>query len=494
MRERCAVRSEPLRRVAVIGGGVAGLSAAFHLEQSAAERGLPLAVSVFEHGARPGGKLTSQREDGYVVEWGPNGFLDSEPATLRLVARLGLDADLRQSSDAARHRFLLIGGRLRELPLSPPAFLKSDILPLSAKLRMAGELFLPARPADALNGNDESIDAFGRRRLGARFAETLLDPMVKGVFGGDSRRLSLAACFPRMVELESRYGGLIKAMFKLQRERKRNGARLAGGGAGGPSGVLHSFAGGMQTLVEALAGALQGELHVNAGITRVSSEGGAWYLDTSSRRHGPFDALLDASPAHRAARHQPDEALASELAGIRYAPMAVVTLAYDAADVAHALDGFGMLVPTSEQRRLLGVLWSASIFPDRAPAGKKLLRCMAGGAGDPRILDLDDRALVDLALSELRHLYGLRGNPERVWVIRHARAIAQYEVGHAARLARIDGLLAKLPGLWLAGSSYRGVSVNHCVAEAERVSEKILSWLGASGAKEEGRASVASLL
>ena len=245
-----------MQRVAVIGGGVAGLATALALRDRARASGAAVAVTVFEKDTQSGGNLRTINQGGWQFEWGPNGFLDNEPATLRLVDRLGLRPRLLRSNDAARHRFLLVNGRLEEIPLSPKAFLSSRLLSAGGKLRMAGELLVPRRRdlgrAAADPATDETIDQFGERRLGREFADVMLDPMVKGVFGGESKQLSLAAAFPRMVELERDHGGLFRAMIALGREKRRRGRRTDAG----PTGVLHSFDGGMAVLVDALAAAL----------------------------------------------------------------------------------------------------------------------------------------------------------------------------------------------------------------------------------------------
>ncbi len=470
---------EATNRVAIVGGGVAGLATAYDLEKDARKRGLSVAVTVYEAAAEVGGNLQTRQQDGFLLEAGPNGWLDNEPATTRLIHRLGLQDQLLRSEDATRHRFVYSRGRLRALPLTPPAFLKSDVLPLGAKLRMAAELFVPARGdlgRAALDpSSDETVYAFGRRRLGPAFAETLLDPMVKGIFGGDARRLSLAAAFPRMVELERDHGGLLRAMFKLARQRRRDGKTTAS--AAGPGGTLYSFGRGMAVLPRRLRDALRGEVRTGEPVHRLRRGDEGWWILAGERERGPFVAVVDAAPAHAAALHVPDAELGQLLAGIQYAPMAVISLAFPRDQVAHPLHGFGMLNPTAERRRLLGVLWSTSIFQGRAPDGMVLLRCMAGGASQPEIMAQSDEELVRICREELDSLYGLQGAPAGVWIVRHLQAIAQYEPGHLARLAGIAQALRHWPGLFLTGSSYRGISVNHCVAAAESTAAAVLDWL-----------------
>jgi oxygen-dependent protoporphyrinogen oxidase len=470
--------------IAVVAGGIAGLATALDLLNAAAAAERPLRVTVFEKADTPGGNLQTLREDGWQLEWGPNGFLDSEPATLRLVHRLGLDDELLPSSDATRHRFLLVNGRLCEIPTSPPAFLKSRMLGWGAKLRMAGELLIPPRRdlgrAAEDPTTDETVDQFGRRRLGKAFAETMLDPMVKGIFGGNSRRLSLAAAFPRMVELEREHGGLFRAMIALGRKRKAEGKA---GTDAGPSGVLTSFKGGMGALVDAAAAVLEADercdLRLGAPVTRITRAADAWHVGGTGFDMGPFDAVVDAAPAHAAAGHLRESlpTVSALLSRIPFAPMAVVALGFERGAVKHDLNGFGVLIPTREKRELLGALWTSSIFAGRAPDGKVLIRAMAGGADNPRIMDLDDAALATLVMAELRPLLRIKGNPAMVRIIRHKRAIAQYEPGHLALLAGVERELAQTRGLYLTGASYRGIAVNACAKEAEELAARVLADL-----------------
>ena len=475
------------RRIAVIGGGVAGLATARHIVDGARAARRRVSVTVFEKNDAPGGHLRTIRDGDWQLEWGPNGFLDNEPATLRLVERLDLNGALLRSSDAARKRFLLSGGRLQELPSSPPAFIKTGLLSPLAKLRVACE-FLVRKRAGLDDPNpapeaDETIYDFGVRRLGREFAEVFLDPMVKGVFGGDARELSLAAAFPRMVELERDHGGLFKALIAISKQKKK-------AADAGPSGTLHSFRGGMAALIDALVGSLDGdddaEVRTSAPVTGLTRDDAGWTVTTDDASHGPFDAVVDASPAHEAAGHAPGPELRELIGGIDYSPMAVVTLGFTRDDVGHDVDGFGHLIPTREGHRLLGALWTSSIFSDRAAGGHVLIRAMAGGPRDPHILDLDDDALVALAVAELTPVLDLRSMPVRSWVIRHPHAIAQYRPGHLRRLKDLDQALAAWPGLVLTGSSYRGISVNYCAKEAEIAAARILDHLASAPAAAEG--------
>jgi len=487
-----APRSDNTPTVAVIAGGVAGLATALDIRDRARDAGLDVQVTVFEKGSEPGGNLQTIRQDGWQLEWGPNGFLDNEPATLRLVDRLELRDKLQRSSDATAHRFLLIDGRIQEIPVSPKAFLKSSMMSTGAKLRMAGELFVPPRKdlgrAAEDPSTDETIEQFGARRLGQTFADIMLDPMVKGVFGGDARRLSLAAAFPRMIELEKDYGGLFKAMIKLSRQKKKEGKSKTDAG---PSGVLHSFTGGMATLIDAMVADLAAdpvadlaadplaEVRVNAEVQKISPTEDGWLVSATDGDHGPFDAVVEAAPAHAAAGHlgHLDPVFADHLAAIPFAPMAVIALGFKREAVTHDLNGFGMLVPTREKRELLGALWTSSIFGGRAPEGRVLIRCMAGGSANPGFMEQTDDEMTAVLLSEMRPLFGLKGAPDMVRVIKHERAIAQYVPGHLARLKELDRTTAAYPGLFLTGSSYRGISVNNCVKEAETIAENVLKGL-----------------
>ncbi|MBU1937437.1 protoporphyrinogen oxidase, partial [bacterium] len=250
--------------IVVVGGGVSGLATAYLLREIGRERGREANITLLEANNEPGGSTRTEHHDGFLCEWGPNGFLDNEPATLDLVERLNLTDRLVKADAQSSKRFIYHHGKMREVPLKPPAFIVSDILPLPAKLRMAMEFFIPAKR----NGEEETVYEFGRRRLGETFAKYMLDPMVSGIFAGDVRYISLPAVFPKMVEMENDYGGLFKALIAKRKEAKRNGTTTAG--PGGPSAILHTFHDGMGELTTTLARKLSASVRTASPVKAVA--------------------------------------------------------------------------------------------------------------------------------------------------------------------------------------------------------------------------------
>ncbi|MEN3338311.1 MAG: protoporphyrinogen/coproporphyrinogen oxidase [Acidobacteriota bacterium] len=457
-----------MTRVVIVGAGVSGLATAWAIRR----RDPAIEIVLFERGPRTGGNIRTERIDGYTCEAGPDGFLDTAPATLALVDAIGLKSRLVPSNGAARKRYIFHGGRLCEVPASVGAFLKTPLLSARGKLRVACEPF--AGPSEQA---DESIHDFATRRIGREAASVLVDPMVSGIFAGDPGALSLRGCFPRMWELEQDHGSLFRALLATRRARGRDDA------VGAPAGRLTSFDGGMAVLTDTLTRHLGPVVRtstavVGVGVREPISLGPRM---RSSRRYAvtTTDGILDADavvlsgPAAESARtlNGVDPVLGGLLRAIPTAPLAVVCLGYNAPDVTSRceLDGFGFLVPANEGPRILGALWETSIYPDRAPANKALLRVMIGGARDPEAVTLPDRELLDIVAGDLAQTMGLSVAPEFVHIVRHPRGIPQYVTGHLARVHQIDTLLEAHPGLCLAGSSYRGVSINACIAEADGI-------------------------
>lgn len=474
-----------MKRIVLAGGGIAGLSLAVSLR-----RRLPASeydVIVLERAERAGGNIRTESIQGFKCEWGPNGFLDNVPETLALVHDLGLDSRVQRSSDQARRRFIYHAGRLHEVPGGPVAFLASGLLSLRGKLRMAWEPFASPRP-----DGDETIHAFVTRRIGREAADVLIDPMVSGIFGGNARELSLAACFPKMAQMEADYGGLFKAMLGKMRERRaaRQAAAANAGSApqpmGAPTGTLTSFTGGMQDLIDALVSRLGSSIATSAAARAVEQTGTRWMVTADGVGVIDADAVVLAGPAGvSAALIGPfDDELGAMLTGIHSAPLAVICLGYDEMAVARdrgPLDGFGFLIPRGEGPRILGALWDSSVYPGRAPQGRVLIRAIAGGAHDPGILSLGDDELLAVVRDDLRRAMELTLAPDFIKIFRHPLGIPQYTVGHLARLDAIDRRLARWPGLFLAGNAYRGPAINACVADAERLGDTIRDYLAGAG-------------
>lgn len=447
----------------VIGGGIAGLACASEIR-----RVHPAAsILVLESEERLGGNIRTSLEDGFTVEWGVNGFLDSVPETLMLVDRIGMREALTPAGDAAGKRFIYRNGVLREVPMKPPAFLASDLLSLRGRLRVLGEPFARRRPE-----GDETVFDFAARRIGREAAEILVDSMVSGVYAGDSRKLSLVSTFPKMAEMERQHGSLVRALIARSREARRT---RASGGPSGPAGVLTSFREGMESLIDRLAGDVgRDSIRTGHAVQAIERRADRYRIDTQVESFESHRVIV-AAPARGAARFlRPlDPDLAADLDGIEYAGLAVVALAYRGEALAGgAPEGFGFLAPRRQGLRILGCLWDSSIFAHRAPAGWALLRAMIGGAQDLDAVRMSDADLLAIVRADLATAMGIQAVPARHWIFRHPLGIPQYGIGHEARLRRISERLERLPGLELVGNSYRGVAINSCVKEARELGER----------------------
>ncbi len=453
-------------KIAIVGGGISGLCLAhFLLGEGGAGAADPI---VLEAEDRPGGKIRTEKAEGYICEWGVNGFLDNRPRTLQVADNLGLK--VQRSADAARKRFIYLKARPRLLPESPAAFLISDVLSPLGKLRIALEPFIPA------NKNDETLAGFATRRLGRRAYENLIDPMASGVFAGDPEKMSVESCFPKIKAMERKYGSLVRAMISLGREAKKAGKGPVGAG---PGGVLSSFSGGMEELILALKAILGERLKTGcrvAGIERLEGASG-YRLHIEGKEAVLAEAVVLACPAYEAARilKDFDKDLSRVVGDIEYPAVSVVSLGFRREKLKHSfpVDAFGFLVPFKEGRKILGVLYDSSIFPERAPEGHVLLRVMVGGARASGLAMLEDERLLSLVSGELQGMLGLRATPDFVRIFRHERAIPQYPLGHAQRLEKMDGALAAHRGLFMTGNAFRGISLNDCIDNSFALAQNI---------------------
>lgn len=433
----------------IVGGGLAGLACGRALARESGH--VPPDVHVLEAASRAGGKALTDLESGWVLEWGPQTFVDADDGPLRaLIGKLGLADEVVSPRPDARLRYVLRGGRLYAVPRGV-----AGLLGLPGLLRAGSEVVRAARR----DGADESVHDFAARRFGERAARLLFGALVTGIYAGDARRLSLRSALPRVHALEQEHGSLIRALF-------------TGGFVPRRSSTLRR---GLGSLTDALARDLGLRLRLATPVTALRPDGTSGWTVTTATGDEPADAVVLACPAFGAAAlARPfDPALADALGAIPYAPVTAVVLGYDqSAFAAGPPRGFGFLVPRGEAR-VLGCLFPTSTFDGMAPTGKVMLRVLVGGALDPAGAALDDEAVVDLARAEVEPILRVEGEPELVRVMRHARAIPQYELGHAERVAAIDARLAAWPGLFVTGNAYRGVSLVDVAADAARTAERV---------------------
>ncbi|MBW2645303.1 MAG: protoporphyrinogen oxidase [Deltaproteobacteria bacterium] len=463
-----------MKQIAIIGAGISGLATAFQIEKKLKESGIDHKVHIFEREPKVGGKISAVFKNGFRCEAGPNGFLDSKPSTLQLCEELGLSDKLLRSTDAARKRFIYSQGKLHELPTSPPKFFFSGLLSLKGRIRIIGELWAPGPK----QGTDPTIAEFARRRLGEEAHAKLLDPMVAGVFAGDTERLSLESCFPRMAELERDYGSLIKAMIKIQKERKKDPAarkKKDKGGPAGPGGTLTSFRDGLSVLPQAIADRFKGRITCNSDLKKIEKTARGFRLSFPGAEDFECDCVVAAAPACDTASPLAhiDEGLTAVLNRFEFAPATVVGLGFDKNTIKHDINGFGFLIPKKEHRRILGSLWTSSIFPHRAPEGSVLLRTIVGGARSPELAILPEEEIIAMVRDELKAIMGITAEPTFVQAFKWEKAICQYTVGHKERLQEVDERVSRIPGLFLTGNSYRGVALNDCTLNATRIAEKV---------------------
>ncbi len=457
----------------IVGGGISGLALAHFLGLDRKADSWEL----WEASDRLGGTIGTDRSEGYSIDWGPNGFLDREPLTLQLADEIGLSDSLEPAGENAEKRFIVKRGRLHAVPFSPAKMLTTGLLSLPGKARVFCEPFVPARR----DNGDESVFDFAARRIGRAAAETFVDPMVSGVFGGLARQLSLPACFPIMREMEIRYGGLVRAMIsrQLEKRRTRKGSiearKAVPGGPAGPGGRLTSFRSGLDVVVQRLGARLQRAIKLNRSVCRVVRKAEGWELTDEIGHRVLTKRVVVACPTYAAARFFSDfdRELSEAFGSIPYAPIVVVATGHRREDVDHPLDGFGFLIPRSEGVRTLGSIWTTSIFEGRAPKGCVQFRSMLGGAGDPGIMELSDEELWTVLRRELGTLLGMHGEPAFIRIYRWQRGIPQFTLGHLERRAKLERIAASHPGLYMVGNSYYGVSLNDCVKMARRIAGQI---------------------
>jgi len=460
-----------MKRIAIVGGGISGLAAAFALEERR-RAGDSLEYAVYESGPRFGGVLATEQVDGCLIEAGPDSFLTEKPWAAELCRRLGIEDQLIGSNDGDRKTYILVKGKLTPMPdglmfMVPtrlaPALL-STLFSGATKFRMVREW----RFAPRQSRSDESVAALVERHYGAEMVERLADPLLSGVYGGEAAQLSVRAVLPRFVEMESKYGSLGRGMLAARKNMKP---------AQSAPPIFTSLKGGMQQLADALAAGLSpGTLRPNTRVEAVQKQDRGWIV-SAGYASDHFDNVIIATSATAAVPlfEITCAGLASELKAIPYSSSMTVALGFDK-DVRAALPaGFGFLVPRSEGKRMLAATFVHNKFPHRAPEDRALIRCFLGGSRDEQILQLPDDKILGIVREELRRILGLNAEPLFTRIYRWRGAMAQYVVGHLERLQRIESLLKQWPGLALAGNAYRGIGVPDCVRSGEAAVQQVLA-------------------
>ncbi len=459
-----------MKRIAIIGGGIAGLSAAFYLEK-ARRCGASLQWALFEKSDRLGGVIQTERRDGFVLEAGPDSFLTAKPEAARLCQELGIGDQLISSNDAERKTYILVKGKLVAIPQGLEFMVPTRVWPMATtplfsfktKLRLARELFLRARK----NAGDESVGEFVRRHFGQEMVDRVAEPLLAGVYGGNAEHLSIRAVLPRFAEMEREHGSLVRATLKAK-------AKAQAQPGGKPQPLFTSLKNGMQQMVEALVAALpQPSIRLQQQNLFVRPVNDDWQIESAGIPER-FQEVLLAVPAPSAAGvlRQFHPVLIAGLARIQYTSSVAVALAYDQADLP---PGHGFLVPRSEGRKIMACTFVHKKFSHRAPEGKKMLRCFFSSSRMPDLLTHSDEALQQIARQEIKEILGLNAEPRFARTFRWDRAMAQYETGHLERVAEMEKILAEVPGFHIIGNSFYGIGVPDCIKSARLAVEQITS-------------------
>lgn len=474
--ESNAGRGEAVR-VAVVGGGIAGLAAAYELGLAAESSATPLAIDLYEASGRLGGAILTEREDGFVLDAGPDAILTLKPAALDLCRELGLESEIIPTNDEHRGVALYSRGRLRALPYGTGssalrkigAYVSSGVVSWPGKLRMAADLVLPRGEL----GDDESMADFFGRRLGREAVERIVDPLIAGIYSGDPEKLSIYSTFPRFPQMVAKRRSILLTLLRVP-QSGRSGSRSLP--------IFCSLRDGLGRLVERLSGDLRGVVvHLGTELRSVRRVGDEYTLETAKGSRSGYSSIILATPAWVAASAIEDLApdAARLLGTIRYVSSATVFFGYRRSDLQPRPRGYGFLVPTREGRRINGATWITNKFEHRSPDDGFLARCFIGGDRTGEEMRADDDRLVEICRAELRGIAGIEAEPMFSRVYRWRDSGPQYDVGHADRIERLEGALSNHPGLYVTGSGYRGIGIPDCVKDGRETARALVASLAA---------------
>jgi oxygen-dependent protoporphyrinogen oxidase len=473
--------SPPTPHITIIGGGITGLSAAWYVQQEAAQQQIDISYTLLEQADRWGGKIRTETVDGFadtpfVVEGGPDSFISQKPWAAQLARELGIADQFLPTNDDRRKTFVLHKGKPTTLPdgvmLIVPTKMKpfalSGLISPLGKLRMGLDWFIPAKQ----DNDDETLAQFINRRLGREALDKMAEPLLSGIYNADAELQSMMATFPRFREMEREHGSLIKAMLAAQKNRppappSSNGRK--------PPSMFTSFKPGMEALVEALTAQLNGDCRLHTAVTHIQPTATGYQLRLSDDITLETNAVILAVPAFVAAQLLDEIApqSAATLRQIRYVSTGTVSLAYKRDEIDHPLNGFGIVIPRSEKRRINAITWSSTKFDHRAPEGYALLRIFFGGSRTPEMMAVPDDNLLPIVQAELAEIMGLTAQPIFHRIYRWDKSNPQYDVGHLERVAAIQAQLP--PNLFVTGSPYGGVGIPDCVHQAQQTAVAVVS-------------------
>jgi len=457
------------KKITILGAGISGLAAAYWLHKDGFD------LKILEAKSESGGAMETFRENGFLIDSGPNSGLETTPLIRQLVDEVGLSDEMIYASEVSNKRYILRDNKLHPLPMNPISLIKSKLFSTKGKLRLFGEPFV----GKSEDGYYQSIAEFVRRRLGQEFLDYAIDPFVSGVFAGDPYKLSVKSAFPKLYRLEEVYGGLVKGMIKGARERKKRAEESK------QSAKMFSFINGMQSFPMAIAKKLEGKIlygsrvqSVERRVQSVESENGKWKV--TFKKDGEIleiisDYVLSTIPVHEASKifSDLDYEFKKHADDIYYPPVMVLYLGFNKNDIGIPLDGFGYLIPSKEKKNFLGAIWSSVIFPNRCDANKAAFTIFVGGARSPQLFDTEKNVIIEKALSEFKQIMNIKADPilikEKLWL----KAIPQYNLGYIEHENYFDKFEKDNPGIFLSGNYRGGISVGDCVRNSDIVFQKI---------------------
>lgn len=473
-----------MKRVVIIGGGIAGLSAAYSLREHQ-KPDTAFEIVILERKDNLGGNIKTEKVDGFVIEGGPDCFLSEKPWAMEMCRRIGLEDRFLSTNDKMRKTFVLSGGKLHELPEGVILMIPTKILPLvtstlisfPGKIRMAMEMFIPRKKTPG----DESLGQFVRRRLGKEALDKIAEPLVAGVHAGDPETMSIRSSFPKFVQLEEEHGSLIRGMVKRMATMRRTPRPAS---SKKKITMFMTLSNGLTEMVETLVTLLKkaGNIKISTGVTvtGVKKKGSSYEVGISGAPSIAADAVIIAAPAYAASALLKglDPWISERLATIPYVSTATVSIGFKKKDIKHPLNGFGFVVPKTEKRKIMAATWTSVKFLGRAPDDSVLIRCFVGGSKNMELVDVSDAEMVKMVRAELKDIMGIDAKPVITRVFKWKNSMPQYTIGHDERIASMEEKLSTYHGLYLAGSAYHGIGIADSVRFSEVVAKKALHHIG----------------